>query len=156
MMEAPSTSATLVNLHQCTRRYNPEDGHLRTHRRENLKSYLDVRQPGLVNTVIELTYGLNKRRQIPWLLKWLLAFQEWYRLAAVRGPGIWNAALSPPLHTPTRAAFVFEGYVTKPQKLHTKIGERLVCVNRTWKRVSKHSPLMFQVSVLKIAWFGWV
>jgi hypothetical protein len=33
------TSVTLVNFYQTTRRYNPEDSHLRTHRRENLKSY---------------------------------------------------------------------------------------------------------------------
>jgi hypothetical protein len=38
MMEAARTSETLVN-YQTTRRYNPEDSHLRTHRRENLKSY---------------------------------------------------------------------------------------------------------------------
>jgi hypothetical protein len=30
---------TLVNLYQTTRHYNPEDSHLHTHRRENLKSY---------------------------------------------------------------------------------------------------------------------
>jgi hypothetical protein len=40
MMEAVQTSETLVNSHQSTRRYNPEDSHLRTHRRENFKSYL--------------------------------------------------------------------------------------------------------------------
>jgi hypothetical protein len=40
MMEAAKTSETLVNFYQTTRRYNPEDSHLRTHRRENLKSYL--------------------------------------------------------------------------------------------------------------------
>jgi hypothetical protein len=39
MMEAAGTSETLVNFYQTTRRYNPEDSHLRTHRRENLKSY---------------------------------------------------------------------------------------------------------------------
>jgi hypothetical protein len=39
MMEAARTSETLVNFYQTTRRYNPEDNHLRTHRRENLKSY---------------------------------------------------------------------------------------------------------------------
>jgi hypothetical protein len=39
MMEAVKTSETLVNFYQTTRRYNPEDNHLRTHRRENLKSY---------------------------------------------------------------------------------------------------------------------
>jgi hypothetical protein len=33
------TTETLVNFYQTTRRYNPEDSHLRTHRRENLKSY---------------------------------------------------------------------------------------------------------------------
>jgi hypothetical protein len=40
MMEAARTSETLVNFYQTTRRNNPEDSHLRTHRRENLKSYL--------------------------------------------------------------------------------------------------------------------
>jgi hypothetical protein len=40
MMEAASTSETSVNFYQTTRRYNPEDSHLRTYRRENLKSYL--------------------------------------------------------------------------------------------------------------------
>jgi hypothetical protein len=39
MMEAARTSETLANVYQTTRRYNPEDSHLRTHRRENLKSY---------------------------------------------------------------------------------------------------------------------
>jgi formate hydrogenlyase subunit 3/multisubunit Na+/H+ antiporter MnhD subunit len=39
MMEAARTSETLVNFYQTTRRYNPEDSHLHTHRRENLKSY---------------------------------------------------------------------------------------------------------------------
>jgi hypothetical protein len=39
-MEAARTSETLVNFYQTTRRYNPEDSHLRTHRRENLKSYI--------------------------------------------------------------------------------------------------------------------
>jgi hypothetical protein len=40
MMEAERTSETLVNFYQTTRRYNPEDSHLRTHHCENLKSYL--------------------------------------------------------------------------------------------------------------------
>jgi hypothetical protein len=39
MMEAARTSETLVNFYQTTRCYNPEDSHLRTQRRENLKSY---------------------------------------------------------------------------------------------------------------------
>jgi hypothetical protein len=39
MTEVASTSETSVNFYQITRRYNPEDGHLHTHRRENLKSY---------------------------------------------------------------------------------------------------------------------
>jgi hypothetical protein len=34
------TGRWLLNFYQTTRRYNPEDGHLRTNRRENLKSYL--------------------------------------------------------------------------------------------------------------------
>jgi hypothetical protein len=40
MMEAARTSETLVNFYQTTWRYNPEDSHLRTHCRENVKSYL--------------------------------------------------------------------------------------------------------------------
>jgi hypothetical protein len=36
------TSETSVNFYQTTRRYNPEDSHLHTHRRENLKSYIIV------------------------------------------------------------------------------------------------------------------
>jgi hypothetical protein len=38
MMEAATTSETSVNFYQTTRPYNPEDSHLHTHRRENLKS----------------------------------------------------------------------------------------------------------------------
>jgi hypothetical protein len=38
MMEAAKSSETLVNFYQTTLRYNPEDSHLRTHRRENLKT----------------------------------------------------------------------------------------------------------------------
>jgi hypothetical protein len=39
MMQAASTSETLVNFYQTTRRNNPEDCHLHTRRRENLKSH---------------------------------------------------------------------------------------------------------------------
>jgi hypothetical protein len=39
MMEAAFTSETLVNFSQTTRRNNPEDNHLHTRRRENLKSH---------------------------------------------------------------------------------------------------------------------
>jgi hypothetical protein len=46
MMEAARTSETSVNFYQTTQRYNPEDSHLRTHCRENLKSY-SVRINGL-------------------------------------------------------------------------------------------------------------
>jgi hypothetical protein len=38
-LEAARTSETLVNFYQTTRRYNSEDSNLRTHRRENFKSY---------------------------------------------------------------------------------------------------------------------
>jgi hypothetical protein len=44
MMEAESTSETSVNFYQTTRRNNPEDSHLHTHRREkNLKYHNDVK-----------------------------------------------------------------------------------------------------------------
>jgi hypothetical protein len=41
MMEAVQTSETLVNSYQSTRCYNPEDSHLHSHCRGNLKSYLN-------------------------------------------------------------------------------------------------------------------
>jgi hypothetical protein len=40
MMEAARSSETSVNFYQTTWRYNPEHSNLRTHRRENLNSYL--------------------------------------------------------------------------------------------------------------------
>jgi hypothetical protein len=43
MMEAARPSETTVNFHQTSRRYIPEDSHLRIHRRENLKSYSKIR-----------------------------------------------------------------------------------------------------------------
>jgi hypothetical protein len=38
MMEAVQTPETSVNSYQSTRRYNPKDSHLHSHRHENLKS----------------------------------------------------------------------------------------------------------------------
>jgi hypothetical protein len=40
MMEAASTRETSLNFCQTTRRNNPEDSHLHTRSRENLKSHL--------------------------------------------------------------------------------------------------------------------
>jgi hypothetical protein len=37
MMEVASTSETSINFYNTTQRYNPEDSHLLTRRRENLK-----------------------------------------------------------------------------------------------------------------------
>jgi hypothetical protein len=42
MMEAASTFETPINFYQTTRRYNPEDSHLHTRRRENLRYYLTL------------------------------------------------------------------------------------------------------------------
>jgi hypothetical protein len=39
MMVAASASETSLNFYQITRRKNPEDSHLHTRRRENLKSH---------------------------------------------------------------------------------------------------------------------
>jgi hypothetical protein len=42
MMEAVTSSETSVSIYQTTRRNIPEDGHLNTHRRENLKHHQKV------------------------------------------------------------------------------------------------------------------
>jgi hypothetical protein len=39
MTEAARTSETLGRFYQTIRRYNPEDSHLRTRRRKDLKSF---------------------------------------------------------------------------------------------------------------------
>jgi hypothetical protein len=57
MMEAVRTSETSVNSYQSTRHYNPEDGHVRTHRRENLKSYLAIINLITINQIIFVTEG---------------------------------------------------------------------------------------------------
>jgi hypothetical protein len=44
MIEAANTSKTSVNIYQTTRRIIPEDSHLRTRRRENLKSHRDAKR----------------------------------------------------------------------------------------------------------------
>jgi hypothetical protein len=66
MTEAARSSETSVNFYQTTRRYNPEDSHLRTHRRENLKSY----EISLVYNVLKFVF--SKRS----LLKVLRKFTE--------------------------------------------------------------------------------
>jgi hypothetical protein len=42
MIEAAGTSESSVNFHQTPRRYNPEDSHLSTRRRENRRTYILV------------------------------------------------------------------------------------------------------------------
>jgi hypothetical protein len=58
-MEAARTSETLVNFYQTTRRYNPEDSNLHTHRRENLKSYLEIilAAPGAGSSILGCLVG---------------------------------------------------------------------------------------------------
>jgi hypothetical protein len=53
------TSETSVNFYQTTRRYNPGDGHLRTHRRKNLKSCLNF--CFIFATICIQTHGLIRR-----------------------------------------------------------------------------------------------
>jgi hypothetical protein len=64
MMVAESTSETSVSFYQTVRRNNPEDSHLHTRRRENLKSHkiMKGRERG-VNRV-QLIEGKNKENCI--------------------------------------------------------------------------------------------
>jgi hypothetical protein len=57
MMEAARTSETLVNFYQTTRRNNPDDSHLRTHRRGNLKSYNSLTIPLWISEVLVAKFG---------------------------------------------------------------------------------------------------
>jgi hypothetical protein len=55
VMEAADTSEPSVNFYQTTGRNNPEDSHLHSRRRENLKSHninlLAIKYPRVVNRV---------------------------------------------------------------------------------------------------------
>jgi hypothetical protein len=46
-MEAARTSETSVNFYQTTRRNNPDDVHIHTHRRENLKTQHVISSPSI-------------------------------------------------------------------------------------------------------------
>jgi hypothetical protein len=56
MIEATSTSETSINFYRTTRRYNPEDSHLHTRRRGNLKSYS---LESVTNSYNLIKYNLN-------------------------------------------------------------------------------------------------
>jgi hypothetical protein len=68
MMQAASTSETVVNVYQTTWRYNPEDSHLHTHHRENLKSYVvnfvfrDTQRHILPESKLQLYIQLGPRK----------------------------------------------------------------------------------------------
>jgi hypothetical protein len=78
MMEAARTTETLVNFYQTTRRYNPEDSHLRTHHRENLKAYdvLSITENNcfdylqdlrIQQCVIKCCYGTSSNADLTWI-----------------------------------------------------------------------------------------
>jgi hypothetical protein len=66
MIEAASISETLVNFYQIARRNNPEDSHLQTRRRENLKSHFVLLQFTLHG---KDSFSLNKTSEPLYLLE---------------------------------------------------------------------------------------
>jgi hypothetical protein len=59
--EVLAASETSVNFYQTTRRYNPEDSHLRTHRRENLKSHKHHRDSSHIVYLSKLQDTANQK-----------------------------------------------------------------------------------------------
>jgi hypothetical protein len=75
IMEAAKTSETSVNFYRATWLYNPEDGHLRTHSRDNVKSYLTwkVTEPNLEAIRIQPgapTHNITIQWQELQILRW--------------------------------------------------------------------------------------
>jgi hypothetical protein len=64
------TSETLLNLYQSTRDYNPEDNHLPTHSRKNLKSYImqdySITSRILYKTCFRLMFNASLEFISPW------------------------------------------------------------------------------------------
>jgi hypothetical protein len=58
------TSETLINLYWTARRYNPEDSHLLSHRRENLKSYELILLFNSLHTYITYYLSNNISKQL--------------------------------------------------------------------------------------------
>jgi hypothetical protein len=76
MMEAASTSETSVNLYRTTQRNNPEDSHLHTCRRENMKSHLFLLLPTWLYTrltvcgaIVLFHFVPSERRSISFSLR---------------------------------------------------------------------------------------
>jgi len=65
MMEAVSTSETSVNFYDIARHSMPEDSHIHTHRRQNLKSHFEI------NYLYERSLGGNesslRERKTVWI-----------------------------------------------------------------------------------------
>jgi hypothetical protein len=76
MMEAARTSETSVNFYQTARRYNPEDSHLHTRLRENLKSHQVTNTfPNFGRPVPFNSYSRSERDSTPGEIPHLLSFQ---------------------------------------------------------------------------------
>jgi hypothetical protein len=67
-MMAVSTSETPVNFYQTTQRNIPENSHLHTHRRENLKSHQDTHTLYILKVVMKLYFKTKIRRGISSIL----------------------------------------------------------------------------------------
>jgi hypothetical protein len=75
IMEAASTSETSVNFSQTTRCNNPEDSHLRTRHRENLKSHKTE-----FHWILSSVETLNKHSELKFIFSVHCIVYNWYIL----------------------------------------------------------------------------
>jgi hypothetical protein len=143
MMEAARSFETFVNFYQTTRRYNPEDSHRLTNRRENLKSYIFIHNPLLV-----VLHALVWAENTLWaghvcLLAWVNSIVGTHCWAALgSNNSLWCATVDLGWQSKSDLRSLLEEIVTQQWFWHTFVQEwPWIILVQEWLRTQQWSGL---------------